>query len=53
MATYVAPFPRKGRILMSAQVRVEVDLLGEKEVPAAAYYGVHTQRAIEISLFLE
>ncbi|MCM2321800.1 MAG: aspartate ammonia-lyase [Oligoflexia bacterium] len=31
----------------SQQVRVERDLLGTKEVPSAAYYGVHTARAIE------
>lgn len=29
------------------QVRVEKDLLGEKEVPANAYYGVQTARALE------
>lgn len=28
-------------------VRIEEDLLGTKEVPANAYYGIHTQRAIE------
>lgn len=28
-------------------VRIEEDLLGTKEVPGDAYYGVHTQRAIE------
>ncbi|MDF9576155.1 lyase family protein, partial [Bacillus cereus] len=27
--------------------RVEVDLLGEREVPAEKYYGVHTLRALE------
>ena len=27
--------------------RVERDLLGEREVPADAYYGVHTLRAVE------
>lgn len=27
--------------------RIEKDLLGEKKVPANAYYGIHTQRAIE------
>ena len=27
--------------------RVEHDLVGDKEVPAAAYYGVHTARAVE------
>jgi aspartate ammonia-lyase len=30
-----------------APVRIERDLLGEKSVPAAAYYGVQTARAIE------
>jgi len=29
-----------------ARIRVETDLLGSLEVPAEAYYGVHTQRAI-------
>jgi aspartate ammonia-lyase len=32
---------------MSKRVRVERDLLGEREVPAEAYYGVHTLRAVE------
>ncbi|MBD9699353.1 aspartate ammonia-lyase [Flavimobilis sp. GY10621] len=32
---------------MSEQYRTEVDLLGPKDVPADAYYGVHTQRAVE------
>ncbi|MGB6190828.1 MAG: lyase family protein, partial [Terracidiphilus sp.] len=27
--------------------RTERDLLGEREVPATAYYGVHTLRAVE------
>ena len=27
--------------------RKEADLLGEKEVPDSAYYGIHTQRALE------
>lgn len=31
---------------MSNKTRIEEDLLG-KEVPADAYYGVHTLRAIE------
>jgi len=30
-----------------AQVRIEKDLLGEKEIPADAYYGVQTARALE------
>ena len=29
------------------EFRVERDLLGEIEVPAGAYYGIHTQRAIQ------
>lgn len=32
---------------MSKNVRVEEDLLGQREVPADAYYGIHTLRAIE------
>ena len=28
-------------------VRTEHDLLGEREVPSEAYYGVHTMRAVE------
>lgn len=31
----------------SGQTRVEKDLLGEKEIPAEAYYGVQTARALE------
>lgn len=30
-----------------SETRTEVDLLGAKEVPADAYWGVHTQRALE------
>lgn len=30
-----------------ANTRIEVDLLGPKEVPENAYWGVHTQRAVE------
>ncbi|MBK1838642.1 aspartate ammonia-lyase [Azospirillum sp. YIM B02556] len=32
---------------MSATTRTEHDLLGNREVPADAYYGVHTLRAVE------
>ncbi len=32
---------------MSQTMRIERDLLGEREVPASAYYGVHTVRAVE------
>ncbi len=32
---------------MTQPVRVEHDLLGERAVPASAYYGVHTLRALE------
>src|SRR4051794_41612775 len=31
----------------SAKPRIEKDLLGEKEIPANAYYGVQTARALE------
>lgn len=29
------------------QFRIEEDLLGTREVPAEAYYGIHTVRAVE------
>ncbi len=32
---------------MAQPVRIEHDLLGERAVPAGAYYGVHTLRALE------
>src|SRR5690349_24455410 len=32
---------------MNQPVRVEHDLLGDRAVPADAYYGVHTLRALE------
>ncbi len=32
---------------ISAQTRTEKDLLGEKQIPADAYYGVQTMRALE------
>jgi aspartate ammonia-lyase len=32
---------------LNAQYRVEKDLLGEKQIPADAYYGVQTARALE------
>ncbi len=32
---------------MNDTYRIESDLLGEREVPNAAYYGVHTLRAVE------
>ncbi|CAM5693872.1 putative Aspartate ammonia-lyase [Streptomyces afghaniensis 772] [Streptomyces afghaniensis] len=32
---------------MAPTTRVEHDLVGDKEVPADAYYGVHTVRAVE------
>jgi len=32
---------------MAAKTRTEHDLLGNREIPAHAYYGVHTLRALE------
>jgi aspartate ammonia-lyase len=32
---------------MTAPVRIEHDLIGDRAVPASAYYGVHTLRALE------
>lgn len=34
---------------MSNNIRIEEDLLGTREVPAEAYYGVHTLRAMKTS----
>src|SRR5208337_3695528 len=36
-----------GAAAYAQEVRVEKDLLGQKEVPANAYYGVQTARALE------
>jgi aspartate ammonia-lyase len=33
--------------MTTQQYRVEHDLLGERQVPASAYYGIHTLRALE------
>jgi aspartate ammonia-lyase len=33
--------------MLSSQCRIEHDLLGDRAVPADAYYGVHTLRAVE------
>ena len=32
---------------MTQSVRIEHDLIGDRQVPADAYYGVHTLRALE------
>ena len=32
---------------MAATTRIEHDLLGDKEIPSEAYYGVQTARALE------
>ena len=36
-----------GQAAPSGATRMEKDLLGEKQVPADAYYGVQTARALE------
>src|SRR4051812_41920020 len=36
-----------GHTLFAQQTRTEKDLLGEKQIPANAYYGVQTARALE------
>ena len=33
--------------MTNASTRIEHDLLGDREVPGAAYYGIHTLRAVE------
>src|SRR5690606_36923441 len=37
----------RGQTYISGAVRREKDLLGERDVPAANYYGIQTQRAVE------
>ena len=37
----------EGEHMQDAKVRIEEDLLGERAVPAEAYYGIHTLRAVE------
>src|SRR3954466_4556375 len=36
-----------GQVALAQQTRTEKDLLGEKQIPADAYYGVQTARALE------
>src|SRR5258705_6267119 len=38
--------PRGGRAMSDTTKRVERDTMGEMEVPAEAYYGASTQRAV-------
>jgi aspartate ammonia-lyase len=38
-----------GTVRAQEKVRVEKDLLGEKRIPAEAYYGVQTARALEMA----
>src|SRR5665648_259211 len=51
MAEDVTAFPTslagqlKGKTMK--ETRIEEDLLGSKEVPIGAYYGIHTVRALE------
>src|SRR3954468_4485988 len=40
-------FPGLKRVPMPSNFRVEHDFLGEKQIPADAFWGVHTARAIE------
>jgi len=42
-----SPAAKPSRQPSTGQTRTEKDLLGEKEVPANAYYGVQTARALE------
>ncbi|HEX2166486.1 MAG TPA: aspartate ammonia-lyase [Longimicrobiales bacterium] len=37
----------RGESYLSGEVRREKDLLGERDVPAANYFGIQTQRAVE------
>jgi aspartate ammonia-lyase len=42
-----APAPRQAPVAPDQPTRIEKDLLGEKAIPASAYYGVQTARALE------
>ena len=46
-ASGAAPRGGDGAGTAARVVRVEHDLLGDREVPASAYYGVHSVRAVE------
>jgi aspartate ammonia-lyase len=46
-AKRTAPEPAKAAPKPAGPARIEKDLLGEKEIPADAYYGVQTARALE------
>src|SRR4029450_5725564 len=41
------PRPRRSHPMSSPATRTEHDMLGEKQIPADAYYGVQTARALE------
>jgi len=43
-----SPAAKPSRQPSTGQTRIEKDLLGEKEVPADAYWGVQTARALRI-----
>ena len=43
----MAAIPSTTKLVARPAFRIEEDLLGEKYVPAEAYYGIHTLRAIE------
>jgi aspartate ammonia-lyase len=45
--TAQAPAPRQAPVAPDQPTRIEKDLLGEKAIPATAYYGVQTARALE------
>jgi hypothetical protein len=42
---YSSRQPQNQAQAMSSNFRVEHDFLGEKQIPADAYWGVHTTRA--------
>ena len=46
LASLICALPTSS-ITAQEKVRVEKDLLGQKEIPASAYYGVQTARALE------
>jgi len=45
--TKIRSLPPEGSDMSQAPTRIEHDLLGDRAVPADAYYGIHTLRALE------
>src|SRR6185437_1701114 len=47
VSTGLVTWAQQGKQAATGPTRTEKDLLGEKQIPADAYYGVQTERALE------